>query len=146
MRNFTDKKREKEESLIFNIHATGIWPEKAENKTPQLLLINPLPFVPVVKNESESYWVICDSFWLHGLYSPGRNTRVGSCSLLQGIFPTQGSNPGPPYCWWILYKLSHKGICQEMRKCSVFCSSLVRVKQPRNMLVYSVMCFIIYGI
>ena len=29
--------------------------------------------------------------------------------LLQGIFPTQGSNPGIPHCKWILYKLSHKG-------------------------------------
>ena len=26
--------------------------------------------------------------------SLGQNTRVGSCSLLQGIFPTQGSNQG----------------------------------------------------
>ena len=30
-------------------------------------------------------------------------------SLLQGIFPTQGSNPGLPYCWQILYHLSHQG-------------------------------------
>ena len=34
---------------------------------------------------------------------------VGNLSLLQGIFPTQGSNPGLPYCRRILYKLSHKG-------------------------------------
>ena len=33
----------------------------------------------------------------------------GSLSLLQGIFPTQGSNPGLPHCRWILYQLSHKG-------------------------------------
>jgi len=30
--------------------------------------------------------------------SPGQNTGVGSHSLLQGIFPTQGSNPGLPHC------------------------------------------------
>ena len=30
--------------------------------------------------------------------SPGQNTGVGSCSFLQGIFPTQGSNPGLPHC------------------------------------------------
>ena len=30
-------------------------------------------------------------------------------SLLQGIFPTQGSNPGVPHCGQILYQLSHKG-------------------------------------
>ena len=41
--------------------------------------------------------------------SPGQDTGVGSLSLLQGIFPTQGSNPGLPHCRWILYQLSHKG-------------------------------------
>ena len=41
--------------------------------------------------------------------SPGKNTRVGSHSLLQGIFSTQGSNPGLPHCRWILYCLSHQG-------------------------------------
>ena len=49
----------------------------------------------------------------HGLYSPwnspGQNTGVGSLSLLQGTFPTQGSNPGLPNCRGILYQLSHKG-------------------------------------
>ena len=49
----------------------------------------------------------------HGLYSPwnspGQNTGVGSLSLLQGIFPTLGLNPGLPHCEWILYQLSHKG-------------------------------------
>ena len=39
--------------------------------------------------------------------SPGQNTGVGSLSLLQGIFPTQGSNPGLPHCRRILYQLSH---------------------------------------
>ena len=49
----------------------------------------------------------------HGLHSPrnspGQNTAVGSLSLLQGIFPTQGSNSGLPHCRQILYQLSHKG-------------------------------------
>ena len=53
-----------------------------------------------------------DSLRSHGLYSPwhspGQNTRVGSLSLLQGIFPTQGSNPGLPHCGQILYQLSHR--------------------------------------
>ena len=39
--------------------------------------------------------------------SPGQNTGMGSLSLLQGIFPTQGSNPGLPHCRQILYQLSH---------------------------------------
>ena len=34
--------------------------------------------------------------------SPGQNTGVGSLSLLQGIFPTQGSNPGLPHCRQII--------------------------------------------
>ena len=41
--------------------------------------------------------------------SPGQNTGVRSLSLRQGIFPTQGSNPGLLHCRWILYQLSHKG-------------------------------------
>ena len=42
-------------------------------------------------------------------YTPGQNTGVGSLSLLQGIFPTQGSNPGLPHCRQILYQLSSQG-------------------------------------
>ena len=34
---------------------------------------------------------------------------VGCHALLQGIFPTQGSNPGLPHCGQILYHLSHQG-------------------------------------
>ena len=41
--------------------------------------------------------------------SPGQNTRVGSRSLLQGIFPTQESNWGLLHCRQILYQLSHQG-------------------------------------
>ena len=41
--------------------------------------------------------------------SPAQHTGVGSCSLLQGIFPTQGSNPGLLYCRQILYQLSNQG-------------------------------------
>ena len=39
---------------------------------------------------------------------PGKNTGVGSHSLLQRIFPTQGSNPGPLHCRQILYHLSYR--------------------------------------
>ena len=60
----------------------------------------------------ESRSVVSNSLRPHGLYSPwnspGQNTGVGSCSLLQGIFPTQGLNPGLPQCRWILYQLSHQ--------------------------------------
>ena len=37
------------------------------------------------------------------------NIKMGILSLLQGIFPTWGLNPGLPHCRWILYQLSHKG-------------------------------------
>ena len=41
--------------------------------------------------------------------SPGKNTGVGSHSLLYGIFLTQGLNPGLLHCKGILYHLSHQG-------------------------------------
>ena len=55
--------------------------------------------------------VVSNSLQPHGLYSPwnspGQNTGVDSPSLLQGNFPTQGSDPGLLNCRWILYNLSH---------------------------------------
>ena len=67
----------------------------------------------IMKGWSESRSVVSDSLRPHGLYSPwncpGQNTGVGNLSLLQGIFPTQGSNPGLPHCRQILSQLSHKG-------------------------------------
>ena len=41
-------------------------------------------------------------------YSPGKNTGVGSHSLLQGIFPTQGLNQGLQHCRQIIFHLSHQ--------------------------------------
>ena len=46
--------------------------------------------------------------YVHG-DSPGKNTGVGCHTLLQGIFPTQGWNPGLPHCRQVLYHLSHQG-------------------------------------
>ena len=67
---------------------------------------------PQMESESESHSVVSDSLRPHGLYSPwnspGQNTGVGSLSLLQFIFPAQGSNPGLLHCRWILYQLNHK--------------------------------------
>ena len=57
------------------------------------------------ESESESLSVLFDCLQPHGLYSPwnspGQNTGVGSLSPLQGLFPTQGSNPGLLHCRWI---------------------------------------------
>ena len=59
---------------------------------------------------AQSCPTLCDP---RGLYSPwnssDQNTRVGSLSLLQGIFPTQGSEPVLLYCRQILDQLSHQG-------------------------------------
>ena len=41
--------------------------------------------------------------------SLGKNTGVGYHFLLQGVFPTQGSNTWALHCRWILYHLSHQG-------------------------------------
>ena len=40
---------------------------------------------------------------VHGILQAG----VGCHSLLPGVFPTQGSNPGLQHCRQILYHLSH---------------------------------------
>ena len=70
-------------------------------------------FVYTKESESENCSVVSNSLWPHGLYSswnsPDQNTGVGSLSLLQGIFPTQGMNPGLLHCRQILYQLSQKG-------------------------------------
>ena len=76
-----------------------------------------------------------NSLQLHVLYSPwnspGQNTGVGSLFLLQGIFPTQGSNPGVPHCRWILYQLSHKGTqIQPMNKSLILNSNNPVVMLP----------------
>ena len=49
--------------------------------------------------------------WIYSPWnSPGQNTGVGSCSLLQGIFPTQGWNPGLLHCRWILYQIVYSSM------------------------------------
>ena len=64
---------------------------------------------------AQSYPTFCNPMdcsppgsFVHG-DSPGNKTGVGFHALLQGIFPTQGSNLGLPQCRQILYHLSHQG-------------------------------------
>ena len=61
--------------------------------------------------EQSKVKALSNSWQPHGLASPwdspGRNTGVGSLSLLKGIFPTLGSNLGLPYRRQILNQLSH---------------------------------------
>ena len=67
------------------------WSCKELDTTEQLTLV-------MKQSESEGHSVVSDTLRSHGLYSPwnspGQNTGMGSLSLLQGIFATQGSNPG----------------------------------------------------
>ena len=67
--------------------------------------------------ESESHRVVPRLFatpWtIQSVEFSSQSTAVGSLSLLQGIFPAQGSNPGLPHCRWILYQLSRKREAQE---------------------------------
>ena len=87
-----------------------------------------------LKKESESRSVVSDSLRPHRLHSPwnspSQNTGVGSIPLLQGIFPTQGSNPGLPHCRQILYQLSHEGSPRILEWVAYPFSS--RSSQPRN--------------
>ena len=78
----------------------------------------------VTKSACESCPVMSNSLRLHRLYSlwncPGQNTGMGSLSLLQGTFPTQGLNLGFPHCRQILYQLSNQGslvIKTVLREC-----------------------------
>ena len=63
--------------------------------------------------KSESRSVVSNSLQPHSLNSSwtslDQTIGVGSPSLLQRIFPTQGLNPGLPHCRQILYKLSYQG-------------------------------------
>ena len=72
------------------------------------------------ESESESPSVLSDSLGPHGLYSPwdspGQKTGVGSLSLLQGIFATQGSNQSLLHCRRVLYQLSHQGSPMDAEK------------------------------
>ena len=94
------------------------------------------------ENESVSHSVRSDSLQPHGLQcpwnSPGQNTGMGSHSLLQWIFPTQGSNPGLLHYRWILYQLSHQGSPRILKWVVYPFSS--RSSWPRNVDTYTYVC------
>ena len=62
--------------------------------------------------------------------SPGKDPGVGCHFLLQGVFPTQGSNPGLPHCRWILYYLGHLGsnyaaaAAKSLQSCPTLCGPI----------------------
>ena len=65
--------------------------------------------IKVKVNVAQSCQTLCDPMVYSPWNSLGQNTGEGRHSILQGIFPTQGCNPGLPHCRWILYHLSHQG-------------------------------------
>ena len=85
----------------------------------KIILVNEIPIdLKDCLGESVSCSVMANTLRPHGLLptmefclqnSPGKNTRLGSLSLLQGIFLTQGLNPGLLHCRQILYHLSYQG-------------------------------------
>ena len=74
-------------------------------------LVPPKQRAKVKVTVTQSCLTLCDpmDFTVCGILQARILEWVGSLSLLQGIFPTQGLNPGFPHCRWILYQLSHKG-------------------------------------
>ena len=89
---------------VFSKHTAGPWTAGFHDAGPLTCVL--------------SHSVVSDSVGPRGLWpprllcpwdSPGQNTGVGSPALLQGIFPTQGLNPGLPHCRRILCHLSQQG-------------------------------------
>ena len=98
------------------------------------ILQNGIMLTTFLASESESQSAVCNSLWPHGLYSqwdsPGQNTGVGSRSLLQGIFSTQGLNPESPALQVDSLPASHKGSSRILEWVVYPFSS--RSSQPRN--------------
>ena len=83
----------------------------------------------ISESESRSLSVVSDTLQPRRLYSPrnspGQNPGVGSLFLLQGIFPTQGLNPGVLHCRQILYQLSHEGgPIMHLRSSTIYLNNL----------------------
>ena len=105
--NCQDSESSEEQAAVLDSHSRRLPPVGPRcwsgGRVPQGDVCHPrgllsFPFFsPLVKGPQS-----CLTLRAHGLYgpwnSPGQNTGVGSCSLLQGIFPTQGSNPDLSHC------------------------------------------------
>ena len=76
-----------------------------------------------VLSNSVTPWTVAHQTPLSMEILQRKNIGVGFHALLQGIFPTQGSNPGLPHCRWILYHLSHQGRYDEVQMGERFQSS-----------------------
>ena len=96
--------------MLQKRHFACLWqkmPLRLQKMAPKVTLRASLPSHVGLFATSHAVAHICGLLCPWG--SPGNNTEVGCHALLQGIFPTQGSNPGPPHCRWLLYRLGHQG-------------------------------------
>ena len=84
------------ERLHFFISYLGVGRGGGGGASPVAQMVKNLPAIQEVKVKVKV--AQSNSLQLYGpRNSPGQNTAVGSLSILQGIFPTQGSNPGLPH-------------------------------------------------
>ena len=128
--------------ILLLLAANSFWKqvEELNTQTPTPLpgssslgpnLRKTLPKRSAPDSESANPSVVSDSLWPHGLYSrwnsPGQNPGVGSLSLLQGLFPTQGSNLGLLHCRRILYQLSYQGSPQTQKNPSQIPKDLLQI-------------------
>ena len=66
----------------------------------------------LIMSDSATSWTVAHQAPL-SLDSPGKNTRMGCHSLLEGIFLTQGSNPGLLHCRQILYHWATREVLES---------------------------------
>ena len=113
------------------------WPSKWAEITLWFTIVGPKIFTNLsvkctFKVFRKCFFKVSDSLQPQGLQhtrflcpwnSPVKNIGVGCHFLLQGIFLTQGSNPGLLHCRRILYHLSHQGgpIAQKKKPLSLLC-------------------------
>ena len=91
-------------------------PFETPGKSRSIIALNRIWFIKV--EVKVKLFIMSDSLQPYGLYPtrllrpwdfPGKSIGVDCLFLLQGIFPTQGLNPGLLHCWQMLYPLSHQG-------------------------------------
>ena len=92
-------------SWLFNLYAEYIMQNARLHEAQAGIKIEVSQSFPTICNQ----WAVACTKLLCPWNSPGKNTGVGCHFLLQGIFLTQGLNPGLTHCRQTLYRLSHQG-------------------------------------
>ena len=85
------------------------------------------PRAPWVWKSLSRVWLFATPWSIQSMEFSRPEYWVGSHSLLQGIFPTQGSNLGLPHCRLILYQLNHQGSPQIVCKLSLYVHFLLGI-------------------